>query len=121
MQAQTGLFLPMLKSFSMLCLVLVFIFLVLYLIKKLNKQSLNSKDFIKILLVHYISPKEKLIIIDILGEKMLLGVTSNSINKICDIKADDTSFQNIKVGKSNIFNNLLLKKIKQKLNDKKII
>ncbi len=112
---EPNLFMSMFKSFFILCLVLLFFFLILLFIKKINNYKFNSNDIIKILLVHHISHREKLIIVDIAGKKILIGVTSQSINKICEIEDEDIESLNLKGnGKKNFFDNILLKAIRKK-------
>lgn len=72
------------RTFSMLFLVLAFLILAFYLIKKMSaaKGVKGGRDFIKILTVHHLSPKEKLVLLDVLGDTILIGVTGSQISKI---------------------------------------
>ncbi len=72
------------RTFGMLFLVLALLILVFYLIKKYsNARGLKgSKNFIKVLTIHHLSPKEKLVLVDVLGDTILIGVTSSNITKI---------------------------------------
>jgi flagellar protein FliO/FliZ len=72
------------RTFSMLFLVLALLILVFYLIKKYSnaKGLKGSKNFINVLTVHHLSPKEKLVLVDVLGDTILIGVTSSNITKI---------------------------------------
>ncbi len=72
------------RTFSMLFLVLALLILVFYLIKKYSdpKGIKGSKNLIKVLTVHHLSPKEKLVLVDVLGDTILIGVTSSNITKI---------------------------------------
>ncbi len=72
------------RTFSMLFLVLALLILVFYLIKKYSnaKGIKGSKNFIKVLSVHHLSPKEKLVLVNVLGDTILIGVASSNITKI---------------------------------------
>lgn len=72
------------QTFSMLALVLALLILVFYLIKKFSmvKGVRGSKNFIQILSVHHLAPKEKLVLLNVLGDTLLVGVTSSNISKI---------------------------------------
>ena len=78
------------KTFSMLLFVLAVLVLVFYFIKKFSTAQgvTGSQDFIKILCVHHLSPKEKLVLLDVLDQTILIGVTQTSITKISSIEAD---------------------------------
>ena len=83
-----------LKTAAMLCIVLGLLVLVLYLMKKFifPKKQAKGNVFIKVLSTLYLSPKERLEVLDIAGEKIVLGITPGSINfltKLNPINADD--------------------------------
>lgn len=91
------------KTFSMLFLVLALIVMVFYLVRKLSaaKGSGSGKDFIKILCVHHLSPKEKLVLLNVLGDTILIGVTSAQISKIATVDSDiDFSSQEVETPSS---------------------
>lgn len=75
------------RTFGMLFFVLALLILVFYLIKKFSeaKGGKGRKDFIKTLSVHHLSPKEKLVLVDVLGQTLLVGVTPSNISKIASI------------------------------------
>ncbi|MCD4720239.1 MAG: flagellar biosynthetic protein FliO [Desulfobacula sp.] len=78
------------RTFCVLFLVLASIILVFYLIKRFStaKGVKGGKDFIKVLTVHHLSPKEKLVLLDVLGDTILIGVTSTNISKISSFETD---------------------------------
>ncbi len=78
------------RTFSMLFLVLAFLILAFYLMKKMSsaKGVKGGKDFIKVLTVHHLSPKEKLVLLDVLGETILIGVTASKISRIASFDKD---------------------------------
>jgi flagellar protein FliO/FliZ len=84
------LWITLLKSFGMLCLVLALLIAVLWLLRRVYHHSAGAyPDLIKILSSSYVAPKERIVLVDVLGEKLLLGVTSQQINlltKIADEK-----------------------------------
>jgi flagellar protein FliO/FliZ len=78
------------RTFSMLFLVLAVLILCFYLIKKFStaKGGKGSKEFIKVLCVHHLSPKEKLVLLDVLGDIILIGVTPANISKISSLEKE---------------------------------
>ncbi len=106
----------------MLFLVLALLIFVFYLIKKYsNSKGLKGgKNYIKILTIHHLSPKEKLVLLDVLGETILVGVTQSNITKIStfDKKIDlpvDTEVQPSKF--SDFLGQKLTRSMKIKEND----
>ncbi|NVJ60325.1 MAG: flagellar biosynthetic protein FliO [Gammaproteobacteria bacterium] len=65
---------------------LVFIILVIFacawVLKKISGQSSFSSGAIKIKSAHMLGAKERLVIVEVDGKHLLLGVTPNAINKI---------------------------------------
>ena len=100
MNTSTDIWFAFIKTFSMLFLVLAGIVLFFYLARKFftAKGVKGGQDFIKVLSIHHLSPKEKLVLIDALGETILVGVTPTHISKISSIDTDiDFSLQNSEV------------------------
>jgi flagellar biosynthetic protein FliO len=82
-----------LKTIAMLFIVLGFLVLVLYLVKKfiLPKGKAKGDMLIKVLSTLYLSSKERVEVIEISGEKIVVGVTPGSISfltKLSDTKKD---------------------------------
>jgi flagellar protein FliO/FliZ len=70
-----------LKAMAMLCLVLGLLIVVLYLMKRfffLGRKK-EGNLFIKILTSMPLSPKQRIEVIEVMGEKIVLGVTPESI------------------------------------------
>jgi len=84
MNTSSDIWFAFIRTFSMLFLVLAVLIFAFYLIRKFStaKGVKGSKDFIKVLSVHHLSPKEKLVLVDVLGDKILIGVTPSHISKI---------------------------------------
>ncbi|MCK5312782.1 MAG: flagellar biosynthetic protein FliO [Desulfobacteraceae bacterium] len=77
------------RTFFMLCVVLLTLVLLFYIIKRVSKKSGRSRDgLISVLAVHYISPKEKILLLDVLNEKILIGVTPQNISQLATIDND---------------------------------
>ena len=104
------------KTFGMLFIVLALIIIVLYILKKFmeKKGAIKGQSAISVLAAHYISPKEKLLLIDVLGEKMLIGVTPQAISFLYRIESNVA----ISIKKSDInegfFETLLKKNMRMK-------
>lgn len=80
----------------------------------------NSKN-IKVVDRVLLTPDKSIIIVDILGQKMALGMTAQHIDKICDI-SDDAKVQErqMDINQSN-FNNILKDTISKTLNKGKAV
>jgi len=65
-------------------MVLAILLLVFYLLKRFlaARGGNTTRDLIKVLTVHHLSPKEKLILVNVMDETILIGVTPNQISKI---------------------------------------
>jgi len=82
-----------LKTMAMLFIVLGFLILVLFLVKKfiLPKGKAKGDMLIKVLSTLHLSSKQRVEVIEISGEKIVLGVAPGSISfltKLSDIKKD---------------------------------
>ncbi len=77
------------RTFSMLFVVLIVLVLLFYFIKRLSKRSGHGgNELISVLAAHYISPKEKILLLDVLNEKILIGVTPQRISQLATIDND---------------------------------
>lgn len=90
MNTSSDMWFAFVRTFSMLLLVLAAVIFIFYLIKKFStaKGVLGNKNFIKVLNVHHLSPKEKLVLLNVLGDTILIGVTSTNISKISSFDTD---------------------------------
>ena len=70
------------KTIAMLFIVLGFLILVLILMKKylLPKQKVKGDIIIKVLSSLHISPKERIEVIEVSGQRIVLGITPGRIN-----------------------------------------
>lgn len=70
------------KTIAMLFIVLGFLFLVLFLIKKYLSPKRKAKGnlAINVLSSLYISPKERIEVIEVSGQRIVLGITPGRIN-----------------------------------------
>ena len=74
--------LMMLKSAGMLCLVIALLVGVLFIIRHISEKQNGkiNKSLIKLLASFHVAPKEQLMLVDVMGRKILIGVTQQSIN-----------------------------------------
>jgi flagellar protein FliO/FliZ len=80
-----------LKAFGMLCIVVAILILVLFIIKRFLylKGGSGHGQFIKILSSHYVTPKERIALIDVVGEKIVIGITSDNITFLTKIEKSE--------------------------------
>lgn len=71
-----------LKTMAVLFLVIALIIIILYVIKKFlfKGQGIKADIPIKIVSSLHFSPKEKIEVVEISGERILIGITPGSIN-----------------------------------------
>ena len=103
------LWITMLKSGVMLCIVLAVLFLVLYWMKRfLSGQSgIRGQGIIKQIASLHLAPKEKVVLLDVLGQKILIGITSNSINCLSTIEAEADLPLSEQDARGSFFNKLM--------------
>ncbi|MCP3873486.1 MAG: flagellar biosynthetic protein FliO [Desulfobacteraceae bacterium] len=88
MNTSSDIWIAFARTFSMLFLVLALLILAFYLLKRFStaKGVKGSKKFIKVLSIHHLSPKEKLVLVNVLGDTILIGVTPSNITKISSVE-----------------------------------
>ena len=81
------LWITLLKSAAMLSLVLGAIIGALYLMRRLfyGRGGQVDRGVIRTLASCYVAPKERILLIEVLGEKLLVGVTPHSINCLATV------------------------------------
>ena len=87
MMSQPDLWGTGLKTFGMLCIVLAILVVVLFLMKRFSylKDGSGHGKFIHILSSHYLTPKKRIALIDVVGEKIVIGITPESITFLTKI------------------------------------
>lgn len=80
--AVPGFWLMMLKSIGMLCIVIALLVGVLFIVRQLTEKrgSKLNKNLIGLLASFHVAPKEKVMLLDVMDRKILIGVTQQSIN-----------------------------------------
>jgi flagellar protein FliO/FliZ len=75
------------RTFGMLFMVLALLLLAFYLIKRFSAaRGGKGRDYIKVLSIHHLSPKEKLVLVNVFEETILIGVTPSNISKITSME-----------------------------------
>ena len=79
-----GFWVMMLKSIGMLCIVLAVLAGILFIFRQFTERRTGriNKRFISLITSFHLGPKEKLMLVDVLGKKILLGVTQQNINTL---------------------------------------
>ncbi len=80
--AVPGFWIMMLKSIGMLCVVIALLLGVLFIIKQVTEKrgGQNNKSLIKLLASFHVAPKERVMLLDVMGRNILIGVTQQTIN-----------------------------------------
>ena len=84
MNPDTDMWMEFAKSFGMLFAVLAFFLMALYIIRRFSGRfgTKGSVELIKVLSVHHLSPKEKLILVSVQDESVLIGVSPAGISSL---------------------------------------
>jgi flagellar protein FliO/FliZ len=87
MNTSSEIWMAFARTFSMLFLVLAVLILFFYLIRKFSaiRGLKGGKDYIRLVSTHHLSAKERLVLVDVMGDIILLGVTPQSITKISSV------------------------------------
>lgn len=80
------------RSSAMLALVIAFIFLLLYAVRHFSssRKKTKGRKEIEVVAVHHLAPKEKLVLVDVLDRKILLGITAQTITPLATFDRDKT-------------------------------
>lgn len=92
------LFPSLLKIISALAVTVGVMIVVAYLFKKIVKKgggAINGGELIKTLSVKYLGPKSSIMLIDVLGNIMVIGVSSSKISLLTEI-VDSESLEQLK-------------------------
>jgi flagellar protein FliO/FliZ len=78
----------MLKSFGMLLLVLAALIFVLWVLRRYFTQSGvgGQQGVIRMIASLYVAPKERIALVDVLGQKLLIGITPQQISFLARIE-----------------------------------
>lgn len=92
-----------LRTLAMLFVVLGLLVLSLYVMKKYLSPKKKSKGdlFIEVLSTLYLSPKEKVEVIEVSGERIVLGVTPGRINFLTKLNNLNDSDKDIRGERNN--------------------
>lgn len=84
MRTHTDMWVEFAKSFGMLFAVLAFFLLALYLVRRCSGRfgTKGSVELITVLSIHHLSPKEKLMLVSVRDESVLIGVSPAGISSL---------------------------------------
>ncbi|MBO8130542.1 MAG: flagellar biosynthetic protein FliO [Candidatus Marinimicrobia bacterium] len=111
-----------LKTMLITGIIIILILIIARFIKIKGFKNSTFGQNIKIIGRKYLSPKQYLLIIDVYGKKILLGVTEHSINKLDEFEVQDEFSENsISDAKKRIEGNIIEKiNLKKRQDDKEI-
>ncbi len=89
--AAPDLWFTLLKSAAMLCLVLALLFTVLFIMKRFffNRNKFSERGQIKTIASCHVGPKERVMLLNVLEENVLIGITQQQITCLARIKGKD--------------------------------
>ena len=118
MNSDTDMWLAFARTFGMLFVVLGLFFLAFYLFRKFSGgAAAKGADLIQILAVHHISPKERLMLVKVINEHLLIGVTPQAITSLAVLGDKGEALLSGEGGQKNIlapgFSDLLKQTLKR--------
>ena len=97
-----------LRTGSVLIFVIAIMIILLFFLKKFSRSSLvrRKNELIKVVSMHHFSPREKLVLVDVMDKRLLIGVTTQTIQtlaigKIAQVGIDKNSTDNQNYSNSN--------------------
>jgi len=114
MNTNTDMWVEFGKSLGMLFAVLAFFLIALYLVRRFSGRFGNkgSMALIKVLSVHHLSPKEKLVLVAVQDESILIGVSPAGISSLARFdKLPKTASASEPLETTKGFQNLLKKSL----------
>lgn len=80
------------KTLAMLFIVLGLLILILYVLKRMSLLKRGGKNDIPITIISslYLSPKERIEVIEISGEKLVLGISAGNISFLTKLKEESS-------------------------------
>lgn len=90
MNTQGDIWVEFAKSFGMLFAVLAFFLVALYLVRRFSGRlgAKNGADLIRVLCVHHLSPKQKLVLVNIREKTVLIGVSEAGMSRLEGFEGD---------------------------------
>lgn len=102
------------RTFGMLFVVLAMLLVAFYLIRRFSsvKGIKGGRELIRVLAVHHLSPKEKLVLVDVMGETILIGVTPSQISRIARMQGT-VDPEDLNRDSKTVFSSIFSKTLKQ--------
>lgn len=78
------------KTGAVLLFVILFLLFLLYLLKRFSNLGIikSRHDHINVISIHHFSPREKVVLVEVMGKTLLLGVTSQNIQTLATINGE---------------------------------
>ncbi len=93
MDTSFNFLIPVLKSAGILCILFSVLIFVLYLMKKIMPGEKNmGRGVIKSIDSFFLTSRDRIVLLDVLGEKILVGITQQNISYIAKIDKDLKDF-----------------------------
>jgi len=91
--AAPDLWFTLIKSAAMLCLVLALLLLVLFVMKRFffNRNTFSERGQIKTIASCHVGPKERVVLLNVLEENVLIGITQQQITCLGRMNSNDRS------------------------------
>ncbi len=114
MSTDTDMWLAFARTFGMLFIVLALFLVAFYLFKKFSGHAgVKGANPIQVLGVYHISPKEKLMLVNVLNENILIGVTPQTISSLATLGEKDTKPMTANMEDRLGFSDMLKKSLKR--------
>lgn len=122
MNTHTDMWVEFAKSFGILFAILAFFLLALYFVRRFSGRfgARGSVELVKVLSVHHLSPKEKLVLVSVQNESVLIGVSPAGISSLARFSKIPETGPETALEPVTGFQNLLQKSLMKGNNDHKM-
>ncbi|KJR40226.1 MAG: flagellar biosynthetic protein FliO [Desulfamplus sp.] len=103
MEHSTDIWAAFFKTGGVLLLVIASLLILLYLLKRFSNLNIikSRHDYIKVIALHHFSPREKVVLMEVMGNTLLIGITANNIQTLATIKSSEhPTFKNVESNSS---------------------
>jgi flagellar protein FliO/FliZ len=115
MTPDPGIWMAFIRTAGMLVMVLAVMLGVLYLFRRLliPGRGNRGQDLIQVVSVHHLSPREKLMLVKVVDQVILIGVTPSQISRIMEVDRDLLPQPDPPVALQNRFQALLARAVRE--------
>lgn len=89
MEGASDIWISFIRTVGIFFIVIALPFLLLHIYKRLSGAAgnlKNSRDMIRVLSMHHFSPREKVVLVEVMDEILLIGITPGKITRLMQLE-----------------------------------